>query len=379
MIPPDNAMDRLRRASVSVFRATYPSIVFLLVVELALRLVWDLPSGYFNFLKPTFTGLYPANATIHNSWGHVPFVVETNALGLRGGPARARKSRPRIITIGDSMTEGFSVDNEHTYPHQLGLFLDEKGLDWEVLNTARAGGSIDKQLAILEHVGLLLDPDLVVLTFVTNDIAELEGKTDRDILEREMDFRAGSTSARHGVWLWLVTHSATAETLYRAYWNWRIRKAPEPLPIDPAARYAVRGAENFEQNVRVFREAYGDYDGLILEETLTPRAQHLVERWMVGFERFVELCREQDVRLALVYFPAYPQIYDAETPMTMRDLLRARCAAAGVAFCDLTPVFRSQGERVLHLAPLDFHLNPDGYRLMGRSIGAFLVEQQLVR
>ena len=369
----------LQRVAVSVFRASYPSIVFLIVVELMLRLIWNLPSGYFNFLLPTFKGLYPANATIHNSWGHVPFVVETNALGLRGGPATQRKSRPRIVTIGDSMTEGFSVDNEHTYPQQLSTYLEENGFDWEVLNAARAGGSIDKQLAICEHVGLPLQPDLVILTFVTNDIAELEGKTDDDILHRQLDFRSSGTS-RQSVWLWLVTRSASAEVLYRFYWNWRIRKAPEPRPLDDARRYSVRGGDDFTHNVRVFNEAYGDYDGIVLQAQFTPRAQHLIERYRVGLERFLELCATKGALPVLVYFPAYPQVYDAATPMTMRDVLRDFCAERKVAFCDLTPVFREPGrERVLHLAPLDFHLNPEGYRLMGRAIGAFLVERGLVR
>jgi lysophospholipase L1-like esterase len=364
---------------VSLFRVTYPSLVFLIVLELALRLIWNLPSGYFNFLLPTFKGLYPANATIHNSWGSVPFLVETNSLGLRGNEVSARKTRRRIVTIGDSMTEGFSVDNEHTYPHQLGVFLNEQGIDWEVLNAARAGGSIDKELAILQYIGVDLEPDVVVLTFVTNDIAELEGKTANDILHRELDFQRGATSTRHGAWLWLVTRSASAETLYRVYWNLRIRRASEPLPVDPERRYAVGGGDDFARNVRVFNEAYGDYDGLVMQPTLTPRAQHLVRQYKVGLDRFAELCQTHDARPVLVYFPAYPQVYEPATPMTIRDLLREHCATLDVPFCDLTPVFRQRGrDRVLHLAPLDFHLNPDGYRLMARAVGEFLVEQKLV-
>ncbi len=158
-----------------------------------------------------------------------------------------------------------------------------------------------------------------------------------------------------------------------------IRKAAEPLPVDPSQRYAVAGSENFEQNVRVFNEAYGDYDGMVLQNTWTPRAQHLVGQYMRGLERFITLCKQHGVRPVLVYFPAYPQVYDADTPMTMRDALRARCTELGVVFCDLTPVFRQRGaNRVLHLAPLDFHLNPDGYRLMGHAIGEFLIEQRVL-
>lgn len=369
----------VRRVAVWLFRVTYPSLVFLIVAELALRLIWNLPSGYFNFLLPTFRGLYPANATIRNSWGRVPFLVETNSLGLRGSEVSARKTRRRIVAIGDSMTEGFSVDNEHTYPNQLGLFLDEQGMHWDVLNVARAGGSIDKELAILQNIGLDLEPDVVILTFVTNDIAELQGKTTHQILNRRLDFQRGATGARHGAWLWLLTRSATAETLYRVYWNLRIRKASELLPVDWAQRYAIAGGDDFAHNVRLFKEAYQDYDGMVTQATFTPRAQHLVKQYKAGLDRFVELCRMHGARPVLVYFPAYPQVYDPSTPMNMRDLLREHCAMLDVPFCDLTPVFRERGRnRVLHTAPLDFHLNPDGYRLMARAIGAFLVERQLV-
>ena len=48
-------------------------------------------------------------------------------------------------------------------------------------------------------------------------------------------------------------------------------------------------------------------------------------------------------------------------------------------FLDLTPDFRREGrDRVLHLAPVDYHLNPAGNEVIACAVVAFLRERELV-
>jgi hypothetical protein len=85
------------------------------------------------------------------------------------------------------------------------------------------------------------------------------------------------------------------------------------------------------------------------------------------------------MRPVFVYFPAYPQVYDRGSPTTIRDRLRAHSENRDVPFLDLTTALRAQDAEVLHLAPADYHLNPEGNRVIGEALAGFLLERGLVR
>ena len=102
--------------------------------------------------------------------------------------------------------------------------------------------------------------------------------------------------------------------------------------------------------------------------------QALVDDYLFALNRVKRFCDAHAAALVFVYFPCYPQVYDPNTPMTIRDVLGRKCRELAIPFLDLTPAFRRMGRvKVLHLAPLDFHPNPDGNRLMAETIAEFLV------
>lgn len=50
----------------------------------------------------------------------------TNELGLRGGPINLHSKTTKILALGDSVTYGYGVDDDHTYPARLQKVLDGK-------------------------------------------------------------------------------------------------------------------------------------------------------------------------------------------------------------------------------------------------------------
>ena len=97
----------------------------------------------------------------------------TNSLGFRS-PETTRE-RPaevfRILGVGDSFTFGTGVRQEHTFLARLAerLEADQPGR-FEVLNLGVMGYNTPQELALLEHVGPDLDPQLVVLCLFLNDM-----------------------------------------------------------------------------------------------------------------------------------------------------------------------------------------------------------------
>ena len=74
----------------------------------------------------------------------------------------------RILAFGDSLTAGYGLPADQSFPVQLQSALDAKGLPVEVINAGVSGDTTAGGLARLEW-GLSDDPDLVLLELGAND------------------------------------------------------------------------------------------------------------------------------------------------------------------------------------------------------------------
>ncbi len=95
--------------------------------------------------------------------------------GLRGPELQARsvEPRPRVLVLGDSFVEGAEVDEADALPAALGSSLAAAGKPAEVLNAGVRGWGTTQELLYLSHLGLQLEPDIVVLVFyVGNDLVD---------------------------------------------------------------------------------------------------------------------------------------------------------------------------------------------------------------
>lgn len=77
-------------------------------------------------------------------------------------------TRPVIAAFGDSLTEGFSVDPERSYPAALQRELDARGYQYRVLNLGVSGDTTTDGLERLPTV-LAYRPEIVILEFGAND------------------------------------------------------------------------------------------------------------------------------------------------------------------------------------------------------------------
>ncbi len=73
-----------------------------------------------------------------------------------------------IIAVGDSLTAGFGVTEEHAYPARLERKLRNSGFDFRIIN---AGINGEKSGEVLSRIDTILSrkPDIVILQTGTND------------------------------------------------------------------------------------------------------------------------------------------------------------------------------------------------------------------
>jgi GDSL-like lipase/acylhydrolase family protein len=143
------------------------------VIETWVRATWDPRRG-----SP---GLFVSDpvrgqrlAADYDGWfAGVP--VRINNLGFRDDRDYELAKRPntfRILVLGDSVT--FGHGSVHTYPRLLEdrLRAWRSDVDWQVWNAAVPGYNTSQELAQLLDVGPRFNPDLVVVGFFDNDLAD---------------------------------------------------------------------------------------------------------------------------------------------------------------------------------------------------------------
>jgi len=73
-----------------------------------------------------------------------------------------------IVCVGDSLTAGLGVDEEVSYPAQLGRRLQADGRNYQVVNAGVSGETTSGTLSRLEWI-LTMKPDIVILEIGAND------------------------------------------------------------------------------------------------------------------------------------------------------------------------------------------------------------------
>ena len=74
----------------------------------------------------------------------------------------------RIVAFGDSLTAGYRVSRDYTYPAQLQRRLREAGYAYEVINAGRSGDTTTSGLRRLSSI-LTSQPAIVILELGAND------------------------------------------------------------------------------------------------------------------------------------------------------------------------------------------------------------------
>ena len=106
-----------------------------------------------------------------------PIRVKTNFNGLREDeehPYEKPENTFRIALVGDSITFGMYVEQNQTFGHILETMLNKNSQDinYETLNFGVPGYNTMQEYEVIKEKVLQYDPDVVIITFVLNDLYE---------------------------------------------------------------------------------------------------------------------------------------------------------------------------------------------------------------
>lgn len=193
------------------------AVVSMAAVEAWVRMQWDDRRGTPGFyisdpelgqrLAPGYDGWFAG----------VP--VHINALGFRDTRDYALTKPPgtfRILVLGDSVTFGHGALADTTYPYLLERRLKQwrPDVDWQVWNLGVPGYNTTQELKYLERVGESYRPDLVIVGFYENDLADNDVPTEATMRRRIV------SGVQGGMQRWLYSYELYKRIALTARWQW---------------------------------------------------------------------------------------------------------------------------------------------------------------
>lgn len=403
-------MTSLRSSLLRVLATLAPFLVALLLAEGALRIL-DYPRWPSATPQPQLFVEYDSLL----GWRNIPSltadyetqeyrtVLAYNRAGMRGPdrPYAKPAGTRRVLLIGDSFVDGYTVPAEHRVAEQLEeLVGDSAAAETEVLAHGVKGHSTDQQLLWLQHEGLRYQPDVVVLMFYSNDVWYNAQSSSPDGIPKPVFDLIGDSLALRNVPVPQRDSSPAARrdfgggSLLRATrwvrWNTKtglladraIRRTPALSRLALRITGGGRGPDtNLPDETLVFRpdppsqvrDAWTRTDALLRRMRDTVRASG-------GELRVFYVPHRAEVQPAQP-ISREPILHAGLDPRAVARELAVRCAALGIPFVDPVPEFRRALASEPGRAPLyfeyDWHWTARGHRLAAEALATHLANPQL--
>jgi hypothetical protein len=232
----------------------------------------------------------------------------TNDRGLRDSRNFAYDKTPgtlRVLSLGDSHTQGYEVRQDATFSAVLERYLEAHSVKAQVLNAGVSGFSTAEELAYLISEGYKYKPDIVVVGFYANDFednlkAGLFGLDDKGRVVEKSRSHLPGVKIQNVIYAvpgvrWLSENSY----LYSLAFNnvWAFFKAK----LEKSAK---------------FESAIG---------TASDKSKGEIDLAVALLERMHRFCTERGSRLIVVDIPAMPgpHRFESSIPERMRQQLAA--------------------------------------------------------
>ncbi|HKW12422.1 MAG TPA: SGNH/GDSL hydrolase family protein [Gemmatimonadaceae bacterium] len=322
------------------------------IAELTLRALSLAPSDAISTVTESefrrVPGIFgPGQQIVDRQLAALPFAVRIDSLGFRGVdfPVRKRAGELRILSVGDSFTYGDFVDNDSTFPAVLERDLTAScSRPVTVINAGVGGSTITTAVHMVDRAWGL-SPDVVLLTFVENDIDDL----------------------RNDMWGELAAN----------------RKAKSKFPLSviyPALRRSALW--NFSLKLRGRVRAVGFSS--LPTATADPRSRSdvpvLRAKYSHILDSLAKSVRGRDRSFVLAAFPSHLTMSGITTTEQLR-WLEGTGKDHGVPTFNLFSPLHASGlpTTSLYLLPYDGHPSPHGYEIAGAWLASQLASMGLCR
>lgn len=195
-------------------------VLSILVAELAVRLIDPIGISYYSEARRYHLDKVADPDTYYRHRHDIDEVyqdveVGTNEIGLRNDPISEKlPDELRILVLGDSVAFGWGVDAADTFSQQIQQTLARHRANGvTVINSGVGSYNTDNQRGFFARHGAALDPDLVALLFVGNDLEPTPGSAFDPHTELAFEGKSPvqvlQVMLSHSWMYWLIRHVST--------------------------------------------------------------------------------------------------------------------------------------------------------------------------
>jgi hypothetical protein len=320
----------------------------------------------YQYGRYTIRGIRPNadfwHTSIDGSWEFI-----TNSKGFRNTKEFAYQKPAntlRVLSLGDSHTQGHEVRQDLTFSATLERFLNQHKSPAEVINTGVSGFGNDEELVLLENEGYKYNPDVVVLAFFANDYEDNEKSglfgldSQNNIIEKKYEHIPGVRIQNFIYSIpfvkWLSENSYFYSLLFNDTWNYfKLKLAEKAAKQDFVNNEAHASATNeFEFAVPT---------SITHSEYQTDLAAALIER----MQRF---CTNKGIRFIVVDIPWMPSRYHFASSMSPE--LREKLDKAHIEYITSESLFQKfNGIAEMHAPHGYHHISDFTHTLIGAELG----------
>src|ERR1043165_5059079 len=150
-------------------------LLTLIFLEIGLRITklyttWSERTGqgyvsYYGQVRPTWYNTYAPDTTFYLDHGDFKYLYKTNSLGIR----EAELSEPendstcRILTLGDSFTDGVGAPLDSSWPKMLQADLNRENRNVDIYNAGISGADPFYEYTLLRDKLLKYKPNIVMV------------------------------------------------------------------------------------------------------------------------------------------------------------------------------------------------------------------------
>lgn len=316
-------------------------------LEVTLR-AFGLPSGGTRSVRAAYDlddvtmGPFQANVMVKVTWPpETAYEASFNSLGCRG-PEPLDLDKPTILCVGDSMTFGYSVEDDETWPAQLDRRLQAEDLARPIINLSSGHLLPEDELFYIKRAFDFIDDVGIVILLIPHggyiDPIHLMKETPHERSKRrERERRTWPNSFYHNLAVYEVRF------FFRL---WRQRLFMEGRQEDPPDFQAPDGG-NLE-TMQLLRERYKN--------------------------RIAEIKELVEAKGALFVLAIFPGARILEDDVVFGEPWSASIASElGCLNVDILNAFRNEEDKTsLLLIPYDLHASPRGNKVVADTIFSFL-------
>lgn len=302
-----------------------------------------------------------------NAWEFIPHAkrndyigvpVQINNVGLRGHDIAVPKPDGvyRIVALGDSITFGYGVPNEKTFPQDLERLLNQNlvtSVRYEVVNAGVPGTGLSYYEYFVRKQASQLSPDLILICMALNDITVYHPSPTEPLVRQESRGRRFNYYLLRHSHLYQLWYVKLKSVLYGfGVFDLRKEHAGDFLPIEPPSPLQTR--------------AWASTTAIL--------------------DRIMKEVHEQGVQAVLVLFPLELQIstetlnfYNKSFHLNVDSIALAGnpqrilvqyARSHGVPMIDLLPAFRDSARNDLFLRNVSISFDPVHPSVAGDQIAA---------